>query len=106
MRASTTKARPPRARLILLGFLVCAAVGLAGCGTNSSPTTPIVKAPGPPGPMITILGDPRVSVTFQGFVNRTTGQDTLSGYFYVVILDSLNRRTFISGVTMNGAPMR
>jgi len=106
MRASTPSARPRHARLAFLGGLACFAVALAGCGKDSSPTLPIVTTPGPPGPMTTVLGDPRVNVNFQGYVNRIGGQDTLSGYFYVIVSDSLNRRQFVSGVTLNGVPMR
>jgi len=107
MRASTPSARPHRARPALLGVLACVAVALAGCSSNShSPTAPIVITPGPPGPMMTVSGDPRVNVNFQGFANRIVGQDTLSGYFYVTVTDSLSRRQFVSSVTLNGVAMR
>ena len=56
--------------------------------------------------MITLTGDPNLSFNLQGFVNRVTGQDTLAGYYYVTLTDSVSRYAFVDSVTLDGVRMR
>jgi hypothetical protein len=84
----------------------CALIALTSCGKDAKMTNPIVSQPGAPGPMITLRGDPRVSFNLQGYVDRVVGQDTLAGYYYVTLSDSLGRHLFVQDLTLNGVPMR
>jgi hypothetical protein len=98
-------ARSLHARVLATAVLACAALGLASCGNDAKPTTPVVT-PGAPGPMITLTGDPNVTFNLQCLINRAAGQDTMSGYYYVTLTDSVGRYAFVNSVTLNGVPMR
>ena len=106
MHPARSRTRTLIARALVAGACLGGGALLASCSKDATPLAPIVSTPGPPGPMITVAGAPRVGCSMQVFVNRTVGIDTLSGYFYLVLNDSVPHNTFVGPATLNGVPMR
>jgi len=88
--------------------LACLGAGalVAACGKDVTVTVPLVNTPRPPGPMISVVGSPRVNCSVQVFTSSTVGADTLSGYFYLALNDTMPEIAFVGPVTLNGVPMR
>jgi hypothetical protein len=102
-RRTTSTTAPRLAASVALALIAGA---LAGCGSSHTTTAPIVTGPGAPGPMLTLAGDPHGNVTFTGYMLHASAADTVSGYFYLAMTDSVNHPQFATDVTINGVAMR
>ncbi len=106
MHPARSRTRTLVARAFVAGACLGGGALLASCSKDATPVAPIVSTPGPPGPMISLAGAPRVQSSVQVLESRTPGVDTLSGYFYLTLSDSTPRSAFVGPVRLNGVPMR
>ena len=102
-RRTTSTTAPRLAAPVALALFAGA---LAGCGSSHKTTAPLVSGPSAPGPMLTLVGDPHGTVTLTGYMLHASAADTVSGYFYLAMTDSVNHPQFATDVTMNGVAMR
>ena len=93
-------------RALSVGLLITAAL-LASCSSNdTAPVQPPGPDPNPaPSPMFSVVGDPHVSVRFNGLLNELSDSSAATGAFSAILTDSMGRRTFLPDVRLNGVPM-
>ena len=94
--------RCPLRALGLLGALL-----LASCSTDdSTPVAPIGPGDdGPPINAVSVIGQPRVALTFDGGVTERLSNGPLTGIFRVILSDSIGRRVFLPDVRMQDSSM-
>jgi hypothetical protein len=86
-----------------LGF----ALLVASCSSDdSTPTAPIAPGDdGPPVNAVSVIGQPRVTVTLDGGVVERLADGPLTGIFRVILSDSIGRRVFLPDVRLQDSTM-
>jgi hypothetical protein len=103
MLFAAMEAPATRTRVFLFALL---AATLSSCSSNSdNPVTPPSGDDDAPAVMVTIVGSPRVKVFFTGNITESEAGKDPRGMFWVVVTDSIGRRTFLEDVRLQGVPM-
>lgn len=99
--------RTPSSRSRLHAFGLLAALALTSC--SSDDPTPLAPPPpdedGPPVNSLSIIGQPRVAVAFDGGVTERLSDGPLTGVFRAILSDSIGRRVFLPVVRMQDTTM-
>jgi len=97
----------PSSRLPLRALGLLAALVLASCSSNDdSPTAPVAPGDdGPPVNALSVIGQPRVALTFDGGVTERLADGPLTGVFRVILSDSIGRRVFLPDVRLQDTTM-
>lgn len=97
----------PSSRRPLRALGLLAALVLASCSSNEdSPTAPVAPGDdGPPVNALSVIGQPRVALTFDGGVTERLADGPLTGVFRVILSDSIGRRVFLPDVRLQDTTM-
>ena len=100
--------RTPSLRSLLRAFGLVVALALASCSDDDpAPLAPIDPGDddGPPVNAVSVVGEPRVTVTFDGGLTERIADGPLTGIFRWIFSDSIGRRVFLPDVRMQDSTM-